>query len=129
MGISGDKIDSAPGGATSTVAATANSPSAAWELRPQPQKRGLHSAALKGRIMAKGKKRAKVQKRGKLPKGKTASRGNARKVAKAAKRAVARAKPKPGPVKKAAQKVSLQQSKRSLTRRRYVKRANQNRRV
>jgi hypothetical protein len=74
MGISRDKIDSALGGATSTVAATANSPSAAWELRPQPQKIGLHSAALKGRIMAKGKKRAKVQKRGKLPKGKTASR-------------------------------------------------------
>jgi hypothetical protein len=59
-----------------------------------------------GRIMAKGKKRAKVQKRGKLPKGKTASRGKARKVAKAAKtKAVARAKPKHAPVKKAATKV------------------------
>jgi hypothetical protein len=55
--------------------------------------------------MAKGKKRAKVQKRGKLPKGKTASRGKARKVAKAAKRTVARAKPKRAPVKKAARKV------------------------
>ena len=105
MGISGDKIDSAPGGATSTVAATANSPSAAWELRPQPQKRGLHSAALKGRIMAKGKKRAKVQKRGKLAKGKTANRGKARKVAKVAKRTVAGAKPKRAPVKKVARKV------------------------
>jgi hypothetical protein len=55
--------------------------------------------------MAKGKKRAKVQKRGKLPKGKTAGFGKARKVAKAAKRTVARAKPKPTPVKKAARKV------------------------
>jgi len=52
--------------------------------------------------MAKSKKRAKVQKRGKLQRGKT------RKVAKAAKatkRPVARAKPKPAPVKKAARRV------------------------
>jgi hypothetical protein len=58
-----------------------------------------------GRIMAKGKKQSKVQKRAKLPKGKTASRGKARKVAKAAKRTVARAKPKRAPVKKAARPV------------------------
>ena len=55
--------------------------------------------------MAKRKKQSKVQKRGKLPKGKTASRGTARKAAKAAKRTVARAKPKHAPVKKAAHKV------------------------
>jgi hypothetical protein len=55
--------------------------------------------------MAKGKKRAKVQKRGKLSKGKTATRGKARKVAKAAKRTVAKAKPKHAPVRKAARKV------------------------
>ena len=56
--------------------------------------------------MAKRKKQSKVQKRGKLPKGKTASRGKARKVAKAAKRTVARAKPKRAPMKKAARPVA-----------------------
>jgi hypothetical protein len=55
--------------------------------------------------MAKRKKGSKVQKRAKLPKGKTANRGKARKVAKAAKRTVAKAKPKPAPVKKVARKV------------------------
>jgi hypothetical protein len=56
--------------------------------------------------MAKRKKRAKVQKRAK--RRSSAKRGKARKVAKAAKatkRTVARAKPKPAPVKKAAPKV------------------------
>jgi hypothetical protein len=56
-------------------------------------------------IMAKRKKASKVQKRAKLRRGKSAKRGKARKVAKAAKRTVAKAKPKPGPVKKAARKV------------------------
>jgi hypothetical protein len=58
--------------------------------------------------MAKRKKASKVQKRGKLPRGNSAKRGKARKAAKAAKatkRTVARAKPKPAPVKKAARKV------------------------
>jgi hypothetical protein len=58
--------------------------------------------------MAKRKKRAKVQKRGKLPRGKSATRAKARRVSKAAKatkRTVARAKPKPAPVKRAARKV------------------------
>jgi hypothetical protein len=55
--------------------------------------------------MAKRKKASKVQKRGKLAKGKTANRGKARKVAKVAKRTVARAKPKRAPVKKAVRKV------------------------
>jgi hypothetical protein len=58
--------------------------------------------------MAKRKKASKVQKRGKLPKGKSATRGKARKAAKAAKatkRTVAKAKPKPAPVKKVARKV------------------------
>jgi hypothetical protein len=51
--------------------------------------------------MAKGKQGSKVQRRGKLPRGKSATRGKARKVAKAAKRTVANAKPKRTPVKKA----------------------------
>ena len=55
--------------------------------------------------MAKRKKASKVQKRGKLPRRNSAKRGKARKIAKAAKRTVARAKPKPAPVKKAARKV------------------------
>ena len=58
--------------------------------------------------MAKRKKASKVQKRGKLPRGNSAKRGKAPKAAKAAKatkRTVARAKPKPAPVKKAARKV------------------------
>ena len=56
--------------------------------------------------MAKRKKRAKVQKRAKWQS--SAKRGKARKLAKAAKvtkRTVARAKPQPAPVKKAAPKV------------------------
>ena len=56
--------------------------------------------------MAKRKKASKVQKRAKLRS--SAKRGKARKAAKAAKatkRTVARAKPKPAPVKKAARKV------------------------
>ena len=58
--------------------------------------------------MAKRKKGSKVQKRGKLRRGNSAKRGKARKVvksAKATKRAVAKAKPKPAPVRKAARKV------------------------
>jgi hypothetical protein len=63
----------------------------------------------KGAIMAKRKKASKVQKRAKLRS--SAKRGKARKAAKAAKAAkatkptVAKAKPKPAPVKKAARKV------------------------
>ena len=55
--------------------------------------------------MAKRKKGAKVEKRGKLRRGNSAKRGKPRKVAKTAKRTVAKAKPKPAPVKKAARKV------------------------
>ena len=55
--------------------------------------------------MAKRKKASKVQKRGKLPRRNSAKRGKARKIAKAAKRTVAKAKPKLAPVKKAARKV------------------------
>ena len=52
--------------------------------------------------MAKRKKKSKVQKQGKLPKGSAAKRRKARKAAKAV---VAKAKPKPAPVKKAGRKV------------------------
>ena len=55
--------------------------------------------------MAKRKKGAKVQKRGKLRRGNSAKRGKARKAAEAAKRTVAKAKPKPASVKKATRKV------------------------
>ena len=57
--------------------------------------------------MAKRKKASKVQKRGKLPRGNSAKRDKAKaaKAAKATKRTVARTKPKPAPVKKAAPKV------------------------
>jgi hypothetical protein len=57
--------------------------------------------------MAKRKKGSKVQSRAKLRRANSAKRGKARKVAKTAKRVVARAKPKPkpAPVKKAARKV------------------------
>jgi hypothetical protein len=55
--------------------------------------------------MAKRKKGSKVQSRAKLRRANSARRGKARKVAKAAKRTAARAKPKPAPVKKAARKV------------------------
>ena len=55
--------------------------------------------------MAKRRKAPKVQKRGKLPRGKSATRGKARRVFKAANRTIAKAKPKRSPVKKAARKV------------------------
>jgi hypothetical protein len=58
--------------------------------------------------MAKRKKASKVQMRAKLRRGNSAKRGKARRVSKAAKatkRTVAKAKPKPAPVKKAARKV------------------------
>jgi hypothetical protein len=58
--------------------------------------------------MAKHKKASKVQKRAKLRRGSSAKRGKARRAsraAKATKRTIARAKPKPAPVKKAARKV------------------------
>jgi hypothetical protein len=58
-----------------------------------------------GAIMAKRKKGSKVQSRAKLRRANSAKRGKVRKVAKTAKRVVARAKPKPAPVKKAARKV------------------------
>jgi hypothetical protein len=60
----------------------------------------------KGAIMAKRKKASKVQKRPKLRS--SAKRGKAlraSRAAKATKRTVAKAKPKPAPVKKAARKV------------------------
>ena len=58
--------------------------------------------------MATRKKASKVQKRAKPRRGNSAKRGKAGKVAsaaKATKRTVARAKPKPAPVKKVARKV------------------------
>ena len=55
--------------------------------------------------MAKRKKGSKVQSRAKLRRATSAKRGKARKVAKTAKRVVAKAKPKPALVKKAARKV------------------------
>ena len=54
--------------------------------------------------MAKRKKASKVQKRAKLRRGNSAKRGKARRVSRAAKRTVARAKPKHAAVKKAARK-------------------------
>jgi hypothetical protein len=57
-----------------------------------------------GSIMTKRKKGSKVQSRAKLRRAKSAKRGKARKIAKAVRRTVARAKPKPAPVKKAAQR-------------------------
>ena len=59
--------------------------------------------------MAKRKRGSKVQRRGKLPRGKSATRGKLRKVAKAAKRTVANAKPKRAPVKKATRKERMKQ--------------------
>jgi len=55
--------------------------------------------------MAKRKKGSKVQSRAKLRRANSAKRSKTRKVAKTAKRTVAKAKPKPAPVKKAARKV------------------------
>ena len=56
--------------------------------------------------MAKRKKKSKIQKRGKLPKGNSGKRGKVGRAAtKAAKRTVAKAKPKRAPVKKAAREV------------------------
>jgi hypothetical protein len=56
-------------------------------------------------IMAKRKKGSKVQGRAKLRRANSAKRSKARKVAKTAKRAVAKAKPKRAPVKKAARRI------------------------
>jgi hypothetical protein len=55
--------------------------------------------------MAKRKKQSKVQKRVKLPRRNSAKRGKARRVSRAAKRTVARAKPKYAAAKKAMRKV------------------------
>ena len=55
--------------------------------------------------MAKRKKGSKVQGRAKLRRANSAKRSKVRKAAKAAKRTVAKAKPKRAPVKKAARKV------------------------
>jgi len=55
--------------------------------------------------MAKRKKGSKIQSRAAKPRrGNSAKRSKARKVAKTAKRTVAKAKPKPAPVKKVARK-------------------------
>ena len=62
---------------------------------------------IKGTIMAKRKNGSKVQSQAKLRKANSAKRGKARKVAKAAKRTVA--KPKRAPVKKAARKERMKQ--------------------
>ena len=59
----------------------------------------------RGSIMAKRKKGSKVHGRAKLRKANSTKRSKARKVVKAAKRAVAKTKPKHAPVKKAARKV------------------------
>ena len=55
--------------------------------------------------MAKRKKGSKVQSRAKLRRANSAKRSKTRKMAKTAKRTVAKAKPKPAPVKRAARKV------------------------
>jgi hypothetical protein len=55
--------------------------------------------------MAKRKKGSKVQGRAKLRRANSAKRSKALKVVKAVKRTVAKAKPKPAPVKKVALKV------------------------
>ena len=55
--------------------------------------------------MAKRKKGSKVQGRAKLRRANSAKPSKARKAAKTAKRTVAKAKPKPAPVKKVARKV------------------------
>jgi len=55
--------------------------------------------------MAKRRKGAKVQGRAKLRRANSTKRSKARKAGKTAKRLVAKAKPKPAPVKKAARKV------------------------
>ncbi len=55
--------------------------------------------------MAKRKKGSKVKSRAKLRRGNSAKRGKPRRVSKAAKRAVAKAKPKRAPVKNAGRKV------------------------
>jgi hypothetical protein len=67
------------------------------------------STTQKGAIMVKRKKKTKVQKRERLRRGNSAARGKVRKFAraKAAKRSVAKAKPKPAPVKKSARKVKM----------------------
>ena len=55
--------------------------------------------------MAKRKKGSKVQSRAKLRRANSAKRSKTRKVAKTAKRTVAKAKPKPAPVRKVARQV------------------------
>ncbi len=55
--------------------------------------------------MAKRKKGSKAKSRAKLRKGNSAKHGKPRRLSKAAKRAVAKAKPKRAPVKKATRKV------------------------
>jgi len=60
---------------------------------------------IRGSIMVKRKKGSKAQSRAKLRRANSAKRSKAHKVAKTAKRALAKAKPKRAPVKKAAPKV------------------------
>ena len=60
---------------------------------------------IRGSIMVKRKKGSKAQSRAKLRRANSAKRPKARKVAKTAKRTVAKAKLKRAPVKKAARKV------------------------
>lgn len=55
--------------------------------------------------MAKRKKRAKVQTRAKQRRANSAKRSKARKITKTAKRAVAHAKPKRAPLRKAARRI------------------------
>jgi hypothetical protein len=57
--------------------------------------------------MAKRKKQSKVQRRAKLRRGNSAKRGKPRKVARAAKRTVAKAKPKRTPVKEVVRKETV----------------------
>jgi hypothetical protein len=64
----------------------------------------IRMGSLKRATMAKRKKGSKVQSRAKLRRATSAKRSKGRKVAKIAKRAVAKAKPKPAPVKKVARK-------------------------
>jgi len=70
---------------------------------PAPMRCGAPTRT--GSTMAKRKKRSKVHGRAKLRRANSAKRNKAPKVAKTAKRAVAKAKPKPAPAKKAAGKV------------------------
>jgi hypothetical protein len=60
-----------------------------------------------GSIMAKRKRQSKLQRRAKLRRGNSAKRGKPRKVARAAKRTVAKAKPKRTPVKEVVRKEAV----------------------